>query len=89
MDTKRKRDKPNLAQLDQGSRLVASRAAMCAAWEGERVLDGFASIGRVEAELSKAQDNPMDRPRQFEKARHWFKHHWFIRAIILMRYNFF
>ena len=54
------------------------------AWEGERVLDGFASIGRVEAELSKAQDNPMDRPRQFEKARHWF-----IRAIILMRHNFF
>jgi len=46
MDTKRKRDKPNLAQLDQGSRLVASRAAMCSAWEGERVLDGFASIGR-------------------------------------------
>ena len=89
MDTKRKRDKPNLAQLDQGNRLVASRAAMCAAWEGERVLDGFASIGRVEAELSKAQDDPMDRPRQFEKARHWFKHHWFIRSIILMRYHFF
>jgi hypothetical protein len=49
------------------------------------VLDGFASIGRVEAQLSKAQDDPMDRPWQFEKARHWFKHHWFIRAIILMR----
>ena len=30
-------------------RLTASRGAMSSAWEGERVLDGFASIGRVEA----------------------------------------
>ena len=52
-------------------------------------MDGFASIGRVEAELSKAQDNPMDRPRQFEKARHWWKHQWFVRAVTLARYNFF
>lgn len=69
--------------------LPASRAAMCSVWEGERVLDGFASIGRVEAELSKAQDNPMDRPRQFEKARQLWKHQWFIREIIRMRFNFY
>jgi hypothetical protein len=59
------------------------------AWEGERVLDGFASIGRVEAELSKAQDNPMDRPRQFEKARHHWKSQWFIREITRLRYAFY
>lgn len=59
------------------------------AWEGERLLDGFASIGRVEAELSKAQDDPMDRKRQFEKARHHFKHQWFIRTITLMRQAFY
>jgi hypothetical protein len=66
-----------------------SKTAMCSVWEGERVLDGFASIGRVEAELSKAQDNPMDRPRQFEKARQLWKHQWFVREIIRMRYNFY
>ena len=85
--TKATEDRPK----DNGiaPRLWASKSALCSSWEGERVLDGFASIGRVEAELSKAQDDPMDRPRQFEKARHWFKHHWFIRSIILMRYHFF
>ncbi len=31
----------------------------------------------------------MDRPHQFEKARHWYKWQWFIRAIILTRFSFF
>jgi hypothetical protein len=69
--------------------LKPGRTALSSAWEGERLLDGFASIGRVEAELSKAQDDPMDRPRQFEKARHHYKHQWFVREIIKQRFNFF
>ena len=56
----------------------AGQSALCSAWEDERanhreswrrrVLGSFASIGRAEAGLSKAQDDPMDRPRQFGKA---------------------
>ena len=73
--------------------LAASKSAMCSAWEGERVMDSGvgigSSIGRVEAELSKAQDDPMDRPHQFEKARHHWKKQWFIREITRMRYNFY
>lgn len=69
--------------------LKPTRTALSSAWEGERLLDGFASIGRVEAELSKAQDDPMSRPAQFEKARHHWKDQWLVREIIKQRYYFF
>ena len=81
------------ANLPDGSAvpypLHASKSSLCSVMEGERILDGFASISRVEANLSQAQDNPQDRPRQFEKSRHWWKHHEFVRPIILLRYSFF
>src|ERR1017187_7488373 len=63
--------------------------AHCAVWEGERLLEGFYTIGRVEAELGKSQENPTALPRMFEKARYWFQNQWFVRAITLLRYAFF
>jgi len=68
---------------------AGANGQMCSAWQGERLLDGFASIGRVEAELSKAQDNPQGRREQFQKARLHFKYQLFIRGIILLRYAFY
>jgi hypothetical protein len=69
--------------------LKKDNMVLSSAWEGERLLDGFASIGRTEAELSKAQDNPLDRPRQFMKAREHWRHQWFVREITRLRFSFY
>src|SRR5690242_10384369 len=84
----KRRSKPRGSYKDSSSKDIG-RHAMSSVWEGERILDGFASIGRVEAELSRAQDDPKDRPRQFEKARELWRRQWFIRQVILLRYYFF
>lgn len=43
----------------------------------------------VEGSLGIGADAPLDKPNQFVKARHWFKHQWFVRGVLLLKYAFF
>ncbi len=64
-------------------------SAYCAAWEGERILDGFYTVGRVEAEMGRSQERPGKPSKQFERARYWFENQWFVRSVTLLRCAFY